>query len=45
MKKKYTEHDMILFALYYGVAIAEARLNDAPLPSAKEAFKDWKTKL
>ena len=40
---KYTEDDMIEFALHFGIAYINNKLEDKPLPIAAEEFEVWKT--
>ena len=42
--KEYTEDDMIIFALHFGLEIIEARSTGKEMPNASEEFEKWKTK-
>ena len=42
--KEYTEDDMIIFALNFGIKIIEARSTGKEMPSASIELEKWKTK-
>lgn len=43
--KKYTEDDMILFALHFGMEIVSRKSRDEKMPNASIELENWKTKL
>ena len=42
--KEFTESEMIEFALFYAIALVDARVDDKSQPLASIEFENWKAK-